>query len=95
MKNSPLNAILLGVLTLSALASVFWCFSYLMDSRAMRTYQVETAMINNHRARITAMVQEAAAYSQKNPAILPVLQRLGIRVNVQPVGAAQTNKPAR
>lgn len=86
MKNSPLVTILLGVLTISALASVVLCWLYISNTRELRQIQAQTAMINNQRAVINALVNDTLEYGKTHPAIQPVLESVGFK--------AATNKPA-
>ena len=73
MKNSPLTTILLGVLTLSALASVVLCWLYISNTRALRTLQAQAAQINNNRAVINALAADTVEYSKTHQAIEPIL----------------------
>ena len=44
MKNNPLTTILLGVLTLSALASVVLCWLYISNTRELRSLQTQASL---------------------------------------------------
>ena len=92
MKNSPLTTILLGVLTLSALASVLLCWLYISNTRQLRTLQTQAAMINNNRTIINALVADTLEYSKTHPAINPVLESVGI--NTGKTNPAAGSKPA-
>ncbi len=88
MKDTPLTTILLGVLTLSALASIVLCWLYISNTRELRTIQAQVAQINTSRAIINALVNDAVEYSKTHPAIEPLL---GVKSN-----PATTNKaPAK
>ena len=76
MKTSPLTTILLGVLTLSALASVVLCWLYISSTRELRSLQTQAAQINNNRALINALANDAVEYSKTHQAIEPILQSL-------------------
>ena len=95
MKNSPLNSILLGVLTVSALASVYFLVQYMGDSRQQWLIQSNLKKIAQNRELVGEMVRDAANYSQKNPAILPVLQRVGINVRTNSQAGAPSRPAAR
>jgi hypothetical protein len=58
MRNSPLSTILLGVLTLSVLASVVLCWLGISNTRELRALQTQAALINNNRALINALVTD-------------------------------------
>jgi hypothetical protein len=77
MKNNPLTAILLGALTLSALASVVLCWIFIANTRELRTLETQVAFINNNRAVINQLLNETIEYSKKNAAIIPVLEAIG------------------
>ncbi len=74
MKNNPLITILLGVLTLSALASVVLCWMCITNTRQKNALQSQAKMIINNRQVMSALVGDAVAYSKKNQAIEPVLE---------------------
>jgi len=79
MKNTPLTTILLGVLTLSALASVVLCWLYISNTRQLRTLQSQAAFINNNRAIVTALANDTLEYSKTHPAIDPLLISVGFK----------------
>ena len=79
MKNSPLITILLGVLTVSALASVVLCWLYISNTRQLRSLQSQANMINNNRTVMTALANDTMEYSKKNPAIDPILESVGLK----------------
>jgi hypothetical protein len=93
MKNSPLTTILLGVLTLSALASVVMCWLYISNTRALRTLQAQAAQVNNNRALINALAADTLEYSKTHPAIDPILESVGLKPG-KSAPAATTNKAA-
>jgi len=91
MKNDPLIAILTGVLALITLASVFLFFLYVKDSRELRSLQTQVVAINNRRAVVNALANEAVRYGEKDPSIKPVLEAVNLRVRQAGV---VTNQPA-
>jgi hypothetical protein len=92
MKNSPLTTTLLGLLTLSALASVVLCWLNISDTRELRSLQSQATLINNNRAFINALVSESIEYSKTHHEIDSILESVGLK----PGKPAQTttNKPA-
>lgn len=90
MKNTPLIAILLGVLTLSALASVVLCWLYISNTRELRTLQAQAAQINNNRALINALANDAMEYSKTHQAMEPILESVGLKPGKSSPGS--TNK---
>ncbi len=79
MKNSPLTTILLGVLTLSALASVVLCWLYISNTRELRSLQTQAAQINNNRTLINALANDAVEYGKTHQAIDPILQSFNLK----------------
>jgi hypothetical protein len=79
MKNTPLISILLGVLTLSTLASVVLCWLYISNTRALRSLQTQAAQINNNRALINALANDTVEYGKTHPAIEPILESVGLK----------------
>jgi len=77
MKNSPLAGILLGVLTISALASVVMCWLHIKASRELRMWQTQLGMVQNNRNVVSGLVAESLEYSKKNPSINPILESFG------------------
>ena len=92
MKNTPLTTILLGVLTLSAIASIVLCWLYISNTRELRTLQAQAAQINNNRALINALAIDVVEYSKTHPAIDPILESFNMKPGKS--AAATTNKPA-
>jgi hypothetical protein len=79
MKNSPLTTILLGVLTLSTLASVLLCWLYISNTRELRSLQTQAALINNNRALINSLANDSMEYGKTHPAIEPILEAVGLK----------------
>jgi hypothetical protein len=81
MNKTPLTKILLGVLTLSALASVLLCWLYISNTRQLRSLQAQASFINSNRAIINALANDTLEYSKTHPAIDPLLESLGFKTN--------------
>lgn len=77
---------------ISALASVGFCCAYIFKARELRSLQGQIAGIQNNRALIAAVANEALEYSKKNAAIDPILEGAGIKPKATAVGS--TNKAA-
>jgi hypothetical protein len=92
MKNNPLTTILLGVLTVSALLSVGFCWRYVSNTRELRALQTQASMINNNRTMINSLANETVEYSKKNPAVDPILESVGLKPGKS--APAATTKPA-
>ena len=94
MKNNPLTTVLLGVLTVSALLSVGFCWRYVSNTRELRTLQTQASLINNNRTMINSLANDAVEYSKKNPAIDPILESVGLKPSKSAPAATTTTKPA-
>jgi hypothetical protein len=92
MKNSPLTTILVGLLTLSALLSLWLCRSFIANARELRSLQAQATQINNSRAMIQALANETLEYGKTHPAIDPILESVGLKPGK--AGSAPTTKPA-
>lgn len=91
MKNNPMTTVLLGVLTLSALASVVLCLLFTTNTRQKNLLQSQATAIMNRRTLVQALANDAVKYSEKNQAIAPLLESVGFQPG-KPSSAA-TNKP--
>jgi hypothetical protein len=89
MKNSPLTAIVLGMLVISALASAWLCWSYGSRARELRALQTSLTFINNRNAGINALANDALEYSKTHPDINPILEAAGVKAR----SAAPATKP--
>ena len=96
MKNSPLTTILLGVLTLSALASVVFCWLNISATRELRTLQTQATLINNNRAMINLLVNDTMEYGKTHHEIDPILESVGLKPakSVPATATISTPKPA-
>jgi hypothetical protein len=79
MKNSPLTAILLGILVISALGSACLCWSYGKRARELRALQTSLSFINSRNAGINALASDALEYSKTHPDINPILEAAGVK----------------
>ncbi len=92
MKNNSMTTILLGALTLSALASVVLCWLYISSTREWRSLQGQANIINNNRTLINALAADTVEYSKTHPAIEPILESVGLKSGK--AGSTTTSKPA-
>lgn len=53
------------------------CWLYISSTRELRTLETQSALINNNRAVINALLNDTIEYSKRNPAILPILESVG------------------
>ena len=79
MKNNLATAILLGILAISAIASLVLCYQFIVNMREIRGLQNYVARINVRKTGINALVTDAVKYSETNPAINPILESVGAK----------------
>jgi hypothetical protein len=91
MKNNPMTTVLLGVLTLSALASVVLCMLFTTNTRQRNMLQSEATAIINKRTIVNALVQDVMEYSKKNSDVDSILIGAGLKPAKSSV--TTTNKP--
>jgi hypothetical protein len=92
MKNNQLTTILLGLLTISALASVVFCWLHISSMRQKNSLQAQASMIVNNRTVMSALVNDTLEYSKTHPAIDSTLESLRLKSGKS--AAAAPNKPA-
>ncbi len=92
MKNNPLITILLGLLTISALASLVFCWLWMSNVRMHRDLAQKMAVINNNRGVINALASETVEYSKKHKDMEPILESVGLK-SATNAPAAPTPKP--
>jgi len=92
MKNNPMTTVLLGVLTLSALASVVLCLLFTTCTHQKHLLQSQATDIMNKRTALNALANDVMEYSKKNQDIDPILQSVGLKPAKS--SATATNKPA-
>ena len=79
MKKSPLPAILLAILALSALASLYLCYACVTNTGELTRLQAMAVNVNKNRAIMNAVASEALEYSKTHPAIDPILEEAKIK----------------
>lgn len=91
MPNSKLvNSILTGFLVVSLAVSILYsyhCVKHGRDSREM-SLQILTNQVNG--ALLQSLIKDCAVYSEKNSAMNPILESIGLKIS-GPAGA--TAKP--
>ena len=84
MKNNTLTAFLNGVLALSALLSVIFCLQYIFLSREVRSISAQVSGINAYHNNLKMLLNDCVAYSERNHAIDPILESVGIKKSKTP-----------
>lgn len=91
MKSNGLTTILNAVLAVTLLGCVFLSLQHFFLKRDFRRLNMEVTNINVRRSGVQALAADCVEYSKRNPAILPILQSVGIGKQAD-AGAA---KPAK
>jgi hypothetical protein len=79
MKCNTTTAILNGVLAITTLLCVIFCLQFILVTRELRSISGQVANINNYRTGMQALANDCVAYSQKNHAIDPILESVGLK----------------
>jgi hypothetical protein len=95
MKNNLGITVLLGILALSAISSAVLCWQFIAKSRELRQLQSHVAFINNRRAAVNLLVTDTLKYSERNPAIDPILQAAGLKSAKTGTGTNAPKTPAQ
>ena len=90
MKNNQLATILLGLLTISALASVVLCLMFISNTRQRNILQDQANRIVLNRNLMAALVNDSLEYNKTHPAMDLTLESLRLKA----AKPASTNKPA-
>src|SRR5262249_13477691 len=67
MKNSPLMTILLALLAISALLSLYFCYTYIRKSGEIRHLEFHVSEVNRRTAGINALMNDVIEYSKHTP----------------------------
>ena len=78
MKPNASNAILTVLLAISVLLSVMFCLQYSFQARELRRISGQINHINMYRSWVQSLANDCLQYSEKNPAINPILQSVGL-----------------
>jgi hypothetical protein len=95
MKTSPLTTVLLLILVVSALASVTLCWLYMSNVRQSRAMQEDAMRIQNNKALIVSLANDAVEYGKKNSAIEPILENARLIPPKSGSGAAASKPTAK
>jgi hypothetical protein len=89
MNREPITILLATTLLVSVALTAGLCYWYLQCTRQLNLAQAEVARANGNRASMQSLATECLEYAKRNPAIIPILQSLGLRSKVE------TNQPPR
>jgi uncharacterized protein HemX len=88
MNRDRMTVLLAAALLISAVATAGVCFWYLQNVRQHALAQEDLARINRNKNLMQNLAAESVEYAKKNPAMIPLLQSLGVRARME------TNSPA-
>lgn len=69
-----------GVLGVSLILSVIFCLQFIFVTRELRSLTGKAANINATRANMSGLINDCARYSEKNPALDPILESIGVKL---------------
>jgi hypothetical protein len=94
MKNNLVATVLIVLLALTGLWAAFLVLQYNRYSARANALQARVNEINNSRNITQALANDAIAYSQQQPALLPILQQFGLVGGTPAPASAPAAAPA-
>jgi hypothetical protein len=79
MKSNPLISILMAILFINAAGSALLAYQYVRSVRKLQVLQRSNTLVKQEIALFNSLVNDTMEFSKKNPAILPVLNIIGIK----------------
>ncbi len=79
MKSNSSTTGLTVALAISLILSVIFCMQFMFRTRELRALSGQIATINGYRNGIQQLAADCLQYSEKNPAINPVLEAVGLK----------------
>jgi hypothetical protein len=92
MKSNLANMVLTVLLAISLLVSVLCCLQFMFRVREYRSITGQINSINAYRGGIQQLAAECVQYSEKNPAINPLLETVGLKAKTAPAGSKPGNR---
>ena len=89
MKSNASNSILTLLLAISLVLSVIFCLQYTFQARELRRLSGQVNHINMYRNWMQSLAADCLQYSEKNPAINPILQSVGLTNSIVAKSAAR------
>lgn len=83
MNREPMTMLLATAVLVSVTITAGLCYWYLQCTRQLQIAQMEVARANNNRAAMQSLASESMEYAKHNPALVPVLQSLGLRSRIE------------
>jgi hypothetical protein len=86
MKSNTTNMVLTVLLAVSLLLSVVFCLQFMFRVREYRSISGQITYINAERARLQQLAAECLQYAEKNAAMNPLLEAVGLKAKTAPAG---------
>lgn len=86
MKSNLANMVLTVLLAVSLLLSVVFCLQFMFRIREYRSITGQISGINAYRTSVQQLAAECLQYSEKNSAINPLLESVGLKPKTAPAG---------
>ena len=94
IKSNPIGAFLGGIFLVVALGTSALAFTYVKSLQRYTAAQLDVEHVSLNQARLQNLISEAAAYAQREPAMIPILESMGLKV--RPPASSPTGKaPAK
>jgi len=91
MKKQPLILTLMVVLFINAVATPILSYRFIQITRELNRLKSQYNAVNGNTQLLQQMLSESIEYSKKNPALDPVLERIGVKA--KPTTPVTTTKP--
>lgn len=95
MKESNADRLVQWGINLATLALIGMVIWYVQGSRLVSGHQQLVAGHGQNSMALAQLLQEASAYAQRDPSIIPLLNKLTGRPVPGPANASRTNTPNR
>jgi hypothetical protein len=92
MKKNTLSILLLATAAVSVLATAGLAVLQVRSLAQMQSQKLQVTTVERERGLVLALANDAAEYSKRNPAILPVLEIIGVKV--KPGAGNPAGRPA-
>ncbi len=83
MKNNALTILLAALLSASAVVTAGRAMLHAHSVASIQILQMQVASVDRDRNVVLGLANETAEYSRRNPAVLPILDTLGLKVKPQ------------
>lgn len=92
MKPGTINSVLTGALGVVLLVCIVVCIQFINQSRTMRSLGQQAGAAQVNANILQSLLNDCVAYSEKNPALIPILESVNLK---QPKPAIPAAKPVK